>query len=797
MNHDLQSATLWIGGFGAVVAGSMLLFREARVRWADRLGFASTHEKVAPVIGSSGDAPLIPSGLSEIPVYLAPELIDRLGLRSVVQSIESRTGLTKANFAKDCLPVIHAVVELVQLFPASESHHHASPGGLAVHALECANHALAMRQGMIMPRGAAPEDISMHQHRWTFAVLLGAMLHDIGKPMADLRVIGFKGSKPLEWSPLMGSLVQCQMSGYRVSFREERVSGAHERLAVTLMQTLVPQPVMQWLGEDSKCIETLVQYLSGEAKKEVSGAGHDNQIASLVIRADQESVRHNLAHGSRSRFASARAQPLIERTMQALRELMQAQLALPLNRKGAAGWVFQGDVWFVSKRLVDEIRNHLQLQKKDQGFPGPDRNDRVFDTLQEYRALVQNPMTHGAIWSVRIEQVDGWSGQFTVVRIPLEKLFANESEFPAAMTGIIKILARETIVSETVVSAPTVANVESTGAALPFTPVADKRGTPESPFAPPPPSPTDVRVAGALSLTPEHLAQYSGATVPINTRPSSIEAMVERAPTDSVHELPGAVLADGSVSANEAASQADEDVANKIQDLAEVKVDDPLWDKVPAEYLAVEDSAPAPKSRSSSPVGGLRLRISPRTELPPAEILSAVVPATPKDASLAMRKRGKEASDGAKRFMRWLQEGIASGESPINQSRAHVHFGIVEHPSLANEGQNEVFMLLVSPVIFRAFAEATVTASDASDREAIAIAGSNVQRDFLKAGWHLAVNPGNINILRFMTKQRPGAERNMLSCIAVRYPERFVNPVPPINAVLQYSHETSIRIKQS
>ncbi len=271
---------------------------------------------------------------------------------------------------------------------------------------------------------------------------------------------------------------------------------------------------------------------------------------------------------------------------------------------------------------------------------------------------------------------------------------------------------------------------------------------------------------------------------------------MERAPTDSAHELPGAVLADDSVSANQAASQADEGVVDKIQDLAEVKVDDPLWDKVPAEYLAEEDRTPAPKSRSSSPAGGLRLRISPRTDLPPAEILSAVVPATPKDASLAMRKRGKEAPDGAKRFMRWLQEGIAS-EFPINQSRAHVHFGIVEHPTLANEGQNEVFMLLVSPVIFRAFAEATVTASDASDREAIAIAGSNVQRDFLKAGWHLAVNPGNINILRFMTKQRPGAERNMLSCIAVRYPERFVNPVPPINAVLHYSHETSIRIKQS
>ena len=46
--------------------------------------------------------------------------------------------------------------ELVQQFPASESHHHAYPGGMLDHGLEIVAYALKLRQSHLLPIGASP-----------------------------------------------------------------------------------------------------------------------------------------------------------------------------------------------------------------------------------------------------------------------------------------------------------------------------------------------------------------------------------------------------------------------------------------------------------------------------------------------------------------------------------------------------------------------------------------------------------------------------------------------------------------
>lgn len=95
-------------------------------------------------------------------------------------------------------PVIAAFAEFVQLLPASESHHHAEPGGLFTHTMEVANFALDYRRGQILPKGAPPEAIGEQAHRWTYAVFIAALLHDVGKPIADVRVQLRKGLRETE-----------------------------------------------------------------------------------------------------------------------------------------------------------------------------------------------------------------------------------------------------------------------------------------------------------------------------------------------------------------------------------------------------------------------------------------------------------------------------------------------------------------------------------------------------------------------------------------------------------------------
>jgi Putative helicase. len=108
--------------------------------------------------------------------------------------------------------------EYVQMLPASESHHHAQPGGMIVHALETADIALSLRRKHILPPDAAPEDILRLEHRWTFGVFLAAISHDVGKAMADLRIAYRTVDGAGQWSPLAGSLNQYGAVLYQVDF---------------------------------------------------------------------------------------------------------------------------------------------------------------------------------------------------------------------------------------------------------------------------------------------------------------------------------------------------------------------------------------------------------------------------------------------------------------------------------------------------------------------------------------------------------------------------------------------------
>jgi len=129
----------------------------------------------------------------------------------------------------------------------------------------------------------------------------------------------------------------------------------------------------------------------------------------------------------------------------------------------------------------------------------------------------------------------------------------------------------------------------------------------------------------------------------------------------------------------------------------------------------------------------------------------------------------KEAPEAALRFMSWLQTGLAEGALPFNQAGAMVHF--------VQEG-----MLWVSPQIFQHFArifgeDGRGGASSASgDKKHL---GLGIQKQLLKAGWHLRREKG-INILPYQVL-RGGKPAAPISGVVIARPERFVSPVPPAN----------------
>lgn len=271
-------------------------------------------------------------------------------------------------------------------------------------------------------------------------MLLAALLHDIGKPLADLRItlFGAEAHAGTPWRAFAGAVTDTPgATHYAVEFASptERDYDEHKRLAYSMAQGFVPQHVRLWLAEDAALMRELAAYLSGEAR--------EGAIAGIVKRADAESVRHDLRHGPRTRFASARTVPLIERLMAALRRMLTEGGHLPLNKPGAVGWVYESDIWFVSKRMADAVRAYLiaHEQRHDDAPSIPENNERLFDTWGEYGACITNPETSGTVWTARIEMA-GFSQRLTLLRFPLAKLYPEPGCYPADMEGRIVVLPR-------------------------------------------------------------------------------------------------------------------------------------------------------------------------------------------------------------------------------------------------------------------------------------------------------------------------------------------------------------------
>lgn len=271
--------------------------------------------------------PAVPEG--ELPVLKFEALIERAGTKPLIDAMRTKLGFPTEVFDGAVRPVFAAYAEFVQLLPASEAHHHAEPGGLFVHSIEVVNLALDLRRGQILPRGAPPEAIGEQAHRWTYALFVAALLHDIGNAISDFRVVIRKGRAGCEpWSPLAGSMFACGATSYRVEFTE-RASRRYElqdKLPVLLFNRFVPESILGWLSAEGALVRELLSQLAGDK------ASDDGVLHQLVSRADAESVRRNLLSGSEVRLANAPAIPPITQTSE---QRTKAEEKLPRDQPGA------------------------------------------------------------------------------------------------------------------------------------------------------------------------------------------------------------------------------------------------------------------------------------------------------------------------------------------------------------------------------------------------------------------------------------------------------------------------------
>ncbi|CAJ9213961.1 putative helicase [Burkholderia pseudomallei] len=336
--------------------------------------------------------------------------------QKLLEHIWQRTSLSRAQFASLYRTPLERYATLVQQFPASESHHHAYPGGMLDHGLEIVAYALKLRQSRLLPVGAPPEVQAAQAEAWTAATAYAALLHDIGKIAVDLDVEYADGER---WHPWHGSLVH----PYRFRHRKDRSYRLHEAAAGLLYTQMLDRHIMDWLSGFPALWSALLYVLAGH--KEQAGV-----LGELVTQADQASVAQELG-GNPQKALLAPKQALQRKLLDGLRHLVRNELKL--NQPQASdGWLTQDALWLVSKTVADKLRASLLAQ----GIEGiPESNPTLFDVLQEH-GIVQ-PTTDGkAIWKATVASANGWTQSFTFLKLATASIW-EAGDQPSPFTGTV------------------------------------------------------------------------------------------------------------------------------------------------------------------------------------------------------------------------------------------------------------------------------------------------------------------------------------------------------------------------
>ncbi|WNL48517.1 MobH family relaxase (plasmid) [Dyella sp. BiH032] len=221
--------------------------------------------------------------------------------QSLVDDLHRTSGLSHEEFKRIFLPAVYEYARYVHLLPASETHHHYGQGGLFRHGLECAFFAALKCESAVFALDHPPVVRKQLEPRWRIAAMLGAMIHDMGKPIVDVGALDASGN--LSWNPHTSSLYDWlqthNLPYYNIHWRPGARHKRHEAFTGALVYRIFPQTTLDWLGAHygQEAIDAMLMALSG-------GVDPRNPLCAIIKAADSASVERDIKE-SRKRQASA------------------------------------------------------------------------------------------------------------------------------------------------------------------------------------------------------------------------------------------------------------------------------------------------------------------------------------------------------------------------------------------------------------------------------------------------------------------------------------------------------------
>ncbi|MDF9434610.1 MobH family relaxase [Chromohalobacter israelensis] len=403
------------------------------------------------------------------------ELLATPRRQSMVKMLWDTTSLTQPVFNEYLLAPIERYAELVQLLPASESHHHAYAGGMLDHALEMACYGLRLRQRHLLPPGAKPEDQSSTGELWSAAIIYGALMHDVAKIIVDIEIHLQDGR---EWRVWHGVIPK----PYRVRYRANREYHLHSAVNTLLGQQVLGGKVMDWLMSQPKLFSLFMYTISGHTER-------GGIIAELVHQADRASVAKALG-GNPVQALSAPIESIQRKLAEGLRFLVKEQFKL--NKRGGQAWLTDEALWLVSPRAINELKAHIYAQ----GIKSiPAELNRLQGEMHAH-GIIEEVEEGKHVWKCNITDGD-WQKTLNMIKVP-PTLIWGVDERPSSFSGHLTVQGAGTVDEQQppTGTAPQEKSTEPTSAVEQST--RDQTDTPT-----PAPAPAPAEVAATSSIASE------------------------------------------------------------------------------------------------------------------------------------------------------------------------------------------------------------------------------------------------------------------------------------------------------
>lgn len=318
-----------------------------------------------------------------------------LSLQSeVISKIKRELQIRDSEFNVFVIPLLENFANFVHLLPASEYHHHRAQGGLLRHTLEVVLFSIKIAKSIEFDANEMPVIKSDRALAWRLAVVVGSVMHDIGKPISDVDIWDASGTK--QWMPAVNHINDWandnDIERYFIVWRPDRHE-RHHNSSLTKMTDIVPRDLLSFITKEGNDIyNELTEALAGsnsaraQSSRNETGSVHKNKIHKVISTADSASVTTDLKLHSGDAVRAARTGvPLLARVVDAMRLLVKRG-DWQTNKAGSPVWYTTEGVFIVWGSAIDSITTIV----RESGVGVPHSADSLADIMLSFGLCVLN-----------------------------------------------------------------------------------------------------------------------------------------------------------------------------------------------------------------------------------------------------------------------------------------------------------------------------------------------------------------------------------------------------------------------